>query len=115
MAKLFDSLPRSWDGMDGGVGHIRDHLEAAKRAGRYWQSVYPNDDTEAAAMTALYSAASTYRPGPNTFYSWFNTKLRGQLTMLRRARDRRKLRQRSFEASEFDSRFFYTDNFGQFE
>lgn len=49
---------------------------------------YPGEDCEPLMFTALYLAALTYRPGPREFWTWYQSKTRGQLNRLRQRRAR---------------------------
>lgn len=66
---------------------VADYLDAVIRASAAWQPTYPHEDIEYLFVGALYRAAWTYRPGPASFWRWWNRKAQGSLTGLnRRAR-----------------------------
>jgi hypothetical protein len=94
--------------------------------GRY----YLHDDVEPFIAHALYLAAFTYEPGPGTFYSWWQHKIRGQVSQLRRKVERQRrglrtpgrrrpgtaenkpgppIRITSLTPSDIDTRLYYTD------
>ena len=61
-------------------------------------------------MFALYKAAYSWRPGTAGFIPWLNTKIRGELSMLRERaayKSKHRIRLCRIDPEMIDSRFLY--------
>jgi len=92
---------------------IGAHLGSVRRHVPRLEARFPRHDVEPLAMQALYIAAFTYRPGPQSFHSWLRWKVRGSTAGLRsieRRRAARGIRIGSTRRLDIDERLYYRES-----